>query len=46
MIFNKQNEEYTAPSFVVVDVVCEAGFINSLGELTFDNASEGENYEF
>ncbi|MBR3678392.1 MAG: hypothetical protein IKL60_05775 [Alistipes sp.] len=40
------NKEYIAPSFDVVDVVCEAGFINSLGELTYDNASEGEDYSF
>ena len=46
MIFNANKREYTAPSFMVVDVACEAGFINSLGELTFDNASEGEDYEF
>lgn len=37
MIFNKQNEEYTAPSFMVVDVACEAGYHASSGELTFDD---------
>ena len=40
------NNEYIAPSLDVVDVVCEAGFINSLGELTYDNATEGEDYSF
>ena len=46
MIFNANKREYIKPSLMVVDVACEAGFINSLGELTFDNASEGEDYEF
>ena len=45
MIFNKTKSDYTAPLFEVVDVVCEAGFINSLGELTYDNASEGADYD-
>jgi hypothetical protein len=40
------NKEYIAPSLDMVDVVCEAGFINSLGELTYDNATEGEDYSF
>ena len=46
MIFNANKREYIKPSLMVVDVACEEGFINSLGELTFDNASEGEDYEF
>ena len=42
MIFNKQNEEYTAPSFMVVDVACEAGYHASSGELTFgDGVDDG-----
>ena len=40
MIF-KTNEEYIAPSFEVVDVACEAGFQNSTGEMTFDDAIDG-----
>lgn len=46
MIFNTNEREYITPSLMVVDVACEAGFINSLGELTFDDASEGGDYEF
>ena len=38
MIFNNRNEEYTAPSVMVVDVACEAGFKNST-DLSF---SDGE----
>ena len=42
MIFNKQKEEYTAPSVMVVDVICEAGFKASSGELTFvDGVDDG-----
>lgn len=37
---------YATPSIEIVDVVVEAGFINSLGELTFDDASEGGEYGF
>ena len=40
------NDCYTAPTIEVVDVVCEAGFINSLGELTYDDAYDGAEYEF
>ena len=32
----KREENYIAPSVMVVDVVCEAGFQNSTGELTFN----------
>ena len=42
MIFNKQKEEYIAPSVMVVDVICEAGFKASSGELTFvDGVDDG-----
>ena len=42
MIFNRQKEEYIAPSVMVVDVICEAGFKASSGELTFvDGVDEG-----
>lgn len=42
MIFNKQNEEYIAPSVMVVDVACEAGFRASTGDLTFvDGVDDG-----
>ena len=42
MIFNKQNEEYSAPSVMVVDVICEAGFKASSGEITFvDGVDDG-----
>ena len=37
MIFKTNNEEYIAPSLMVVDVACEAGFKNSTGDLTFDD---------
>jgi hypothetical protein len=36
MMINR-NEEYAAPSMMVVDVVCEAGFKNSSGDLTFSD---------
>ena len=35
MIFNKKNEEYMAPSIVMVDVACEAGYKASSGNLTY-----------
>ena len=42
MIFNTNNEEYIAPSVMVVDVACEAGFKNSTGDLTFvDGVDDG-----
>ena len=42
MIFNKQNKEYTAPSMMVVDVTCEAGFIASSNNLTYgDGVDDG-----
>ena len=34
MMINR-NEEYSAPSMMVVDVVCEAGFRASSGNLSF-----------
>lgn len=36
MMINR-NEEYAAPSMMVVDVVCEAGFRASSGDLSFNN---------
>ena len=42
MIFNTNNEEYTAPSVMVVDVACEAGYKSSTGDLTFgDGVDDG-----
>lgn len=41
-----ENNCYIAPCVEVVDVVCEAGFINSMSEVTFDNATDGGEYEF
>ena len=41
MIFNKQNKEYNAPSFVVVDVACEAGFKNSVDITFVDGVDDG-----
>ena len=35
-----RKEEYAAPSMMVVDVVCEAGFKASSGELTFMNGAD------
>ena len=41
MIFNDTEKMYIAPSMVVVDVACEAGFKNST-ELTFmDGVDDG-----
>ncbi len=41
MMINR-NEEYAAPSMMVVDVVCEAGFKASSGNLTFtDGVDDG-----
>ena len=39
MIFNSTKQNYIEPSLEVVDVVCEAGFIASSGDLSF---SDGE----
>ena len=42
MIFKRQKEEYIAPSVMMVDVACEAGFKASSGELTFvDGVDDG-----
>ena len=42
MIFSKKNEEYIAPSLMVMNVACEAGYHASSGELTFvDGVDEG-----
>lgn len=42
MIFNETEKMYIAPSMVVVDVACEAGFQNSTGEITFvDGVDDG-----
>jgi hypothetical protein len=35
MFFNKKKEEYIAPSMMVMDVACEAGFKASTGDMTF-----------
>ena len=35
MIFNTDNEKYIAPSIMVVDVACEAGYKSSTGDLIF-----------
>lgn len=40
MIFNTNNEEYIAPSVMVVDVACEAGFKSSTGDLTFKDGED------
>ena len=39
MMINR-NEEYAAPSMMVVDVVCEAGFKASSGNLSFSNGMD------
>lgn len=42
MIFNKQNDEYIAPSLKMVNVICEAGYHASSGELSFvDGVDDG-----
>ena len=42
MNLHKGNEEYIAPSVMMVDVACEAGFKASTGELTFvDGVDDG-----
>jgi hypothetical protein len=46
MICNSTEKAYIAPSLSVVDVVCEAGFVESLGELIYGDAYDGESYEF
>lgn len=33
-------DEYIAPSVEVVDVACEAGFLGSTGELTYDDGKD------
>ena len=40
MIFNSTKKEYIAPSMVVLDVACEAGFFNSTGNITFGDATD------
>ena len=40
MIFDATDKEYIAPSVVVMDVACEAGFKNSTG-LSFDDGEDG-----
>lgn len=34
------NKEYIAPSIEVFDVTCEAGFLNSMGELSFTDGED------
>ena len=42
MVFNTNKEKYVTPSVMVVDAACEAGFKNSVGDLTFvDGVDDG-----
>ena len=44
MMINR-NEEYAAPSMMVVDVVCEAGFRASSGDLSFSDGKHDGWYD-
>lgn len=36
-----ENSKYITPLVEIVDVVCEAGFKNSTGDLTFNDGEDG-----
>ena len=40
MFLKSTEKEYTAPSMMVIDVACEAGFLNSTGNITFGDATD------
>ena len=46
MIFKSTEKEYIAPSLMVVNVACEAGFRNSTGNLTFGDGKDDGWFEY